>query len=188
MAILSMQRHLTEDNRNLALGVGAGKEHTSFFLTNFFRWVFATDLYASSGWDYASPPEMLIEPEKVGPRWDYNPRRLVVQHMDGTNLRFEDNTFDFIFSCSSIEHFGRPDDIIRAAREMGRVLKPGGIIAISTEYLLTGPFRFLLLDADNSPAGAKRHYKAHCRAHWVYSRGTHGVLRFKGNNERLLAL
>jgi SAM-dependent methyltransferase len=63
--------------------------------------------------------------------------------MDGRDLRFEDGSFDFIYSSSSIEHFGSATDVRMAATEMGRVLKPGGILSLSTELRIKGTARSL---------------------------------------------
>lgn len=119
------------------LGVGAGQEPLVFYLTDLVEQVFAVDLYADAGvWDHLAPPSMLINPLPAGwlpPAPCYDPRRLVVQHMDGCCLRFPDNFFDGLFSSSSIEHF---HDIQGAAQEMGRVLKPGGVLTLSTEFWL----------------------------------------------------
>src|SRR5262249_11399038 len=38
-----------------------------------------------------------------------------------------------------IEHFGELADVAHGAYEMGRVLKPGGILSLSTELRLSGP-------------------------------------------------
>lgn len=139
MAVLAMERHGALSNNAFVLGVGAGQEITTFYLTNFVRWVFATDLYAnpSEEWHDAAPLAMLTSPETLSPI-PCRPNRLVVQHMDGRSLRYEDGTFDAIYSSSSIEHFGDWEDVASAAREMGRVLKPGGLLTLSTEYRLTG--------------------------------------------------
>jgi SAM-dependent methyltransferase len=53
--------------------------------------------------------------------------------MDGRELDFPDASFDVVFSVSSIEHFGGPADIARGARELGRILRPGGHAVIITE-------------------------------------------------------
>ena len=122
------------------LGVGAGHEQTVFYLTNFAKRVFATDLYdVDTVWQEAKI-DMLKRPEKMpvqGIAW--RPRRLVTQYMDALDLRYEDESFDGIFSCGSIEHFGSLENVSKAAREMGRVLKPGGIVTLSTEYRVRGP-------------------------------------------------
>jgi SAM-dependent methyltransferase len=121
------------------LGVGAGTEATIFWATNNVRRVFATDLYLDEGgWDSSAPPSMLVSPgEHANCAW--NERRLVVQHMDARDLRYEDECFDGIFCSGSLEHFGDEHDVLRALAEMYRVVKPGGIVTLSTEFRLRGP-------------------------------------------------
>lgn len=125
--------------RAQVLGVGAGNEPTIFWLTDRVGRVFATDLYADAGpWSVFAHPTMLTEPGRHAP-YPWNPRRLVVQHMNALDLQYEDATFDAIFSSSSIEHFGTYDDVCRSAQEMYRVLKPGGLLTLSTEFRVAGP-------------------------------------------------
>lgn len=125
------------------LGIGAGSEATLFWLTNHVRRVFATDLYADPGaWINAAPPTMLTNP---GSAWNgtWNPRRLVIQHMDACELAYDDETFDGIFSSGSVEHFGGLERIGLAMDEAFRVLKPGGTASFSTEFLVDGdPLEF----------------------------------------------
>ena len=120
------------------LGVGAGHETTIFWATNHVRRVFATDLYLDSGvWESDASPSMLVTPDEhaVLP---WNERRLVVQHMNAFDLRYEDKSFDGVFSSSSIEHFGDWESVQRALAEIWRVLKPGGVATITTEFRLRG--------------------------------------------------
>ena len=81
---------------------------------------------------------MLTDP---GRYWDgaWNPERLEVRNMSGLDLAFEDESFDAIFSSSSIEHFGDFADVRRSVEEMFRVLRPGGVAALATEFRLEGP-------------------------------------------------
>jgi SAM-dependent methyltransferase len=137
MVVLSMQRHLPMNKRRYALGVGAGTEATNFILTNYFQWVIATDVYGQ-GWDRDAPQTMLIDPGRHSGTIPWRPGRLLVQYMDGRRLRFEDESFDLVYSCSSIEHFGDSEDIIQGIREMARVVRRGGVIAISTELEIRG--------------------------------------------------
>ena len=121
------------------LGVAAGKEDTLFYLTSRARQVFATDRYLAPGaWGPLAPSVMMVAPERAAP-YHFDPRRLVVQHMDARLLNFPNDTFDGIFSSGSIEHFGELEDIAAAAYEMGRVLKPGGVLSISTVIKVEGP-------------------------------------------------
>jgi len=62
--------------------------------------------------------------------------------MDGTKLEFPSESFDIAFSFSSIEHFDGDGDrknhsgALRSLKEMERVLKPGGLAVITTEYII----------------------------------------------------
>jgi SAM-dependent methyltransferase len=122
------------------LGVGAGHEATIYWLTRHVGRVVATDLYAEEDvWSETdSGADMLSDP---GRYWDgpWNPERLEVRNMSGLDLQFEDESFDAIFSSSSIEHFGDFGDVRRSVEEMYRVLRPGGVIALATEFRLEGP-------------------------------------------------
>mgnify|MGYP006285446121 FL=1 len=119
------------------LGVGAGNEPTSFYLTNHVDQVFATDLYVDENWHQSANLGMFTHPERYWNR-DWNRRRLIVQHMDARELHYESNSFDGIFSSSSLEHFGSLKDVRQSIKEMTRVLKPGGILTLSTEFRLEG--------------------------------------------------
>lgn len=128
---------LREDAR--VLGVGAGREATIYWLTRHVGEVVATDLYETEdSWSESdSSADMLTDP---GRYWDgdWNPERLTVRHMDALDIDFEDGSFDAIFSSSSIEHFGDFPDVRRSVEEMFRVLRPGGVLALSTEFRLEG--------------------------------------------------
>lgn len=58
--------------------------------------------------------------------------------MDARDLRYEDASFDAVFSSSSTEHFETLCDIKQSHREMARVLRPGGVMTLCTEFRLAG--------------------------------------------------
>jgi SAM-dependent methyltransferase len=122
------------------LGVGAGHEATIYWLTRQVGQVIATDLYqAEDDWSETdSSGHMLTDPGRF---WDgpWDPDRLEVQNMDALSLGFPDDSFDGVFSSSSIEHFGEFADIRRSIEEIYRVLKPGGVAALATEFMIEGP-------------------------------------------------
>jgi SAM-dependent methyltransferase len=128
---------LREDAR--VLGVGAGREATIYWLTRHVGEVVATDLYETEDdWSESdSSPDMLTDP---GRYWegDWDPASLTVLHMDARELDFDDESFDAVFSSSSIEHFGDFPDVRRSVEEMFRVLRPDGVLAVSTEFRLQG--------------------------------------------------
>src|SRR5205807_7520612 len=75
------------------LGVGAGNEPTIFWLTRYVRRVFAIDLYVGSKhWKESANASMLTDPGRGCP-FDWHPRRLVVQHMNALDLKYENESF-----------------------------------------------------------------------------------------------
>jgi SAM-dependent methyltransferase len=122
------------------IGVGAGREAIIFYLADRVSQVLATDLYGMndewiSNEGAEAPAEILENARKFCPR-PFNESKVRFEVADGTDLPYEDNTFDFCFSLSSIEHFGGHAAARRSIQEMGRVLKPGGVAAVATEYIL----------------------------------------------------
>jgi SAM-dependent methyltransferase len=116
-----------------ALSVGAGHEEVLFWLANRLRRVVATDIY---GGTFAEADEsMLADPRRFAP-YSYREDHLDVRWMDARELEFPDESFDVVFTLSSIEHFGSREEVARAAREIGRVLRPGGHAFIVTETFL----------------------------------------------------
>ena len=84
-----------------------------------------------------------MNPAKDAPDIPFDAQRIIPQHVDMRNIPYPDNTFDGVFSSGSIEHVntnGKPDygAIAQAASELGRVVKAGGIISLSTEWRLSG--------------------------------------------------
>lgn len=115
------------------LAVGAGDERIVFWLANRVGRVVATDIYGEG--EFAgreATATMLTDPASHAP-FPYRSDHLEVAYADARELPFPDSSFDVVFSLSAIEHFGRPRDVARAAREMGRVLKPGGHGLVATE-------------------------------------------------------
>jgi SAM-dependent methyltransferase len=140
MTARAFQHHgvLRDDAR--VLGVGAGHEATIYWLTRHVGKVVATDLYeAEDIWSANdSGADMLTDPGKY---WDasWNPDRLEVRSMNAMTLDFPDDHFDGVFSSSAIEHFGEFADIRRSVEEIHRVLKPQGVAALATEFMIKGP-------------------------------------------------
>jgi SAM-dependent methyltransferase len=121
-----------------ALGVGTGTEQIVFYLANRIQQVTATDIYGQGSFaGNTAQTGMLVSPEKYA-KIPFRRDHLSVTYMDGTDLEYPDAHFDFAFSFSSIEHFGSHRAASQAVREMGRVIKPGGAVIITTEVILNG--------------------------------------------------
>ncbi len=122
-----------------ALGVGAGHEPVIFWLADTIAHVTATDLYGNEEWQNSPGAEGSAEvfdaPEQYCPR-PVAKEKITFQTADGTRLPFADDSFDFCWSLSSIEHFGGHEASAAAMREMARVTRPGRIVCVATEVLL----------------------------------------------------
>jgi SAM-dependent methyltransferase len=123
------------------LSVGAGHECVLYWLANRAGRVVAVDLYEGR-WRAEGAREgderVMERPEAFAP-FPYRAKRLSFRRMDGRALGFPDSSFDVVYSLSSIEHFGGYDGARAALLEIARVLAPGGILALATEYILDGP-------------------------------------------------
>ena len=123
------------------LSVGAGHECVLYWLANRVGRVVATDLYEGrwqSDGALEGDAQVVERPETYAP-FPYRTDRLTFRKMDGRRLEFEDASFDVVYSLSSIEHFGGLEGAGAAIGEMSRVLKPGGLLVVATEYILSGP-------------------------------------------------
>jgi SAM-dependent methyltransferase len=116
-----------------AIAVGAGHERPLFYFANRIKKIIATDLYDNQ--DPEADSSMLKHPEKFSP-FPYRKDHLEVYQMNGTDLNFGDDSFDFAYTLSAIEHFGSRKNVIKAMKEIYRVLKPKGILCLATELIL----------------------------------------------------
>lgn len=123
------------------LSVGAGHESLAYWLANRTLLVIATDLYPGD-WEASAGSEgdarVLRHPEEFAP-FPYRRDRLRFLQMDGRKLAFRDEAFTIAYSLSSIEHFGGFAGARQAVEEMARVLAPGGVLALATEWRVAGP-------------------------------------------------
>jgi SAM-dependent methyltransferase len=132
LALFLEDVRLLNDNARV-LSVGAGHEEVLFWLANKVGRVVATDLYGEGDFSAREAAvTMLDDPSAFAP-FPYREDRLEVRKMDGRALDLPDESFDAVFSLSSIEHFGSPAEISQAAREIARVLRPGGYAFVVTE-------------------------------------------------------
>lgn len=116
------------------LGLGVGHECLIYAFTNVCRQVVATDLYESQEWATAA---MAVNDVYERNPFPYQRDRLTVQHMDMTQIEFPNNSVDAIWSCCAVEHVNNFRDLHQVYREIHRVLKPGGVAALTTEFNIT---------------------------------------------------
>lgn len=130
MAVRTLSGHgiLTPDAR--VLGVAPGTPDTCFYLTRHVGEVVAIDdsrLPSSETGSLRHP---------VAP-FAFRAERLTVRHMDARDLGYPDASFDAVVGRLPADITGDLHDVGMAVHEMGRVLKPGGILSLSTEILLS---------------------------------------------------
>ena len=116
-----------------ALSVGAGNERILFWLANRIGRVVATDIYGGGVFAGSEAAASMLDDPAAHAPYPYRKEHLEVLWMDARELTFADESFDVVFSLSAIEHFGSRRDVARAARELGRVLRPGGHAVVITD-------------------------------------------------------
>jgi SAM-dependent methyltransferase len=121
------------------LCVRAGAEMPIFHLTGLARRVTAVDRYL----DPVDPVGerhpgalMLTAPDRVCPL-PFVREKLTVLAMDGRILWLPDGAFAALYA-PEVERFGSREEIAAALFEMGRVLAPGGVLALSAALRIAG--------------------------------------------------
>jgi ubiquinone/menaquinone biosynthesis C-methylase UbiE len=140
------------------LSVGAGREAVLFWLAERARRLVAVDIYGQGEFAGSDAPAgMLEDPARFSPFGRPVPA-LEVMSADARSMpQLADESFDAVYSLSSIEHFGTPADIRAAAAEIGRVLRPGGVAYLATELVLepASPLRLSVRAAVNRASGGR---------------------------------
>jgi SAM-dependent methyltransferase len=102
-------------------------------LTRHVGRVVAVDIYGSGRFaDGEASADFPVDPASAAP-YGFVRDRLDIRVMDARRLEHAAESFDAVVSLSSLEHFGTSGEIASAAREIARVLKPGGHAFVVTE-------------------------------------------------------
>ena len=126
-----------------ALGLACESEPAIFHAATKARSVLATDLYAGSNDSSRWAAGRLREADVFERSPFAYPRdRLTVKTMDMRKIEAKDESFDLVWSSSSIEHLGSTSEIRASLREVARVLRPGGVHLFTTEWKLCGGFSY----------------------------------------------
>jgi SAM-dependent methyltransferase len=121
-----------------ALGTGVGKEPVMFYFARILQDVVATDLFSQSTiWHEARCHE--IEQVYEASPFPYPREHLKIYSADMRQVPEESGSFDFVWSCGSLEHVPTLFDTYLSLKEIHRLLKPGGYAIITTEYCLSEP-------------------------------------------------
>ena len=132
-------------NKNIA-GIGAGTELLTELLAERGAIIFPSDRYLEkTAWSDVVPQGYMISSQSYNQIPNVH-RNIIPVHADARALEMPSNFFDAVYSSGSIEHFGGLAAVEAAAAEISRILKPGGIASISTEFRLSGPVDKLWFD------------------------------------------
>ncbi|MGW0245824.1 class I SAM-dependent methyltransferase [Nocardia goodfellowii] len=118
-------RQLRLGGSKLVLDIACGPGNFTHYLSNTL-----SDNGFAVGLDYSEAMLARAVVDNTGPRVGY-------LRADAARLPFADGTFDAVCCFGALYLIPDP---ITATREMARVLKPGGRIAISTSYRDNSPF------------------------------------------------
>jgi glycosyltransferase involved in cell wall biosynthesis/SAM-dependent methyltransferase len=121
------------DEDKVGLGLGTGAEVLCFYFANRGKQVYATDLFSSDAWDSAA---FTVDSAYERSPFPYARERLKFLNMDMRNIELPSASVDYIWSCSSVEHVPSVKDYKKVYQGISRVLKPGGVAAIVTEFNL----------------------------------------------------
>ncbi len=126
---------------SIALGLGCLKESLIYLYANKFKHTYATDVAYYIETEPCVPwgGERYTIDEMYESNIPYDRDKLTVLYMDMTKLAFPDDMFDVVWSSSSVEHVGGLKEVFTCFEEVQRVLKPGGIFSITTEWNLNYP-------------------------------------------------
>lgn len=122
------------DGGKRGLGLGTGSEVLCFHFANRTAGVVATDLFsADTRWENA---RYAVEDAYGRSPFPYARERLQLKNMDMSKIDLPDRSVDFVWSTSSVEHVSSVDAYLETFRGIDRVLVPGGVAAIVTEFNL----------------------------------------------------
>jgi ubiquinone/menaquinone biosynthesis C-methylase UbiE len=122
------------------LDFGCGNGRLAGFLENGYKEFVGVDI-----------SEELINIAKQ--KYSNEKNRFVKLSSDFSELPFKDNHFDVVFSIAVFHHFPSEEYSLRIAKELHRVLKPGGKIVVTVWNLWQKRFSRLSLKKDRSDWG-----------------------------------
>lgn len=123
----------------MVAGIGAGTEPTIFALARRGAIVFPADRYLQrTRWSDEAPAGMLVDPSHYSPL-DFPAGHVLPVHSSALKLNLPSNAFDAVFGATPFEHLGSLENVAIAAREIARVLKPGGVASLAVEFRVDGP-------------------------------------------------
>lgn len=121
------------------ISFGAGREPLLYALANHVKQISATDFYSESATQPDACAGNLDAFVRGTPPFPSRVDRLSARLMDMRQIEFPDESFDFACSSSAARHIGGWDDLKAHLSEVKRVLKPGGVCVMTTDFIYGPP-------------------------------------------------
>jgi SAM-dependent methyltransferase len=115
---------------DMVLDTGAYNTYFCVFLKDYVKKIYSTDSFYWAERNHVKELNLPLPGQWMDKINGIEPAKLAAREEDLTNLSFENDKFDKIFCISVIEHV--KDDLV-GMKEMFRVLRPGGILLLTTE-------------------------------------------------------
>ena len=128
---------LREDATGISFG--SGRELLLYALANHVRQIWATDMYSESTIWSDARTDNFDAFVRNSPPFSSRTDRISARRMDMRQIEFPDESFDFAYSSSAVEHIGGWDDFKTHLAEVKRVLKPGGVYVMTTDIVYGPP-------------------------------------------------
>ena len=121
--------------KGVGLGLGCGREALLRVFPQRLNYSIVIDTaYVSKDcypWEHFTPRQIQ--------EWSgIDESRLLVLPADMRQIPFKEESFDVVWSNSSIEHIGDVSTVLHCFADIERVLRPDGVCGITTEWNLTG--------------------------------------------------
>ncbi len=126
----------------IALGIGCGYEPIMYVLAKYLKMVIGTDLYGQTSFRNNEASDDILKDPSSKCSFPYDKNSLLIRSMDACSIDFASNSFDILFSFSSLEHFGTTQNILESMKHSYRVLKKGGIYVIALDYIFKYPGQY----------------------------------------------
>lgn len=138
MLLRALDRAGAASAGRMVAGVGAGTDPIIFALARRGVVVFPAERYLMrTRWSDEAPSGMMIDPAPYC-HLDFPAGNVVAVYSNALKLNLPSDTFDAVFSIASFERLRSLDRVAVAAREIARILKPGGVAVIAAEFRVDG--------------------------------------------------
>ena len=123
------------DGFGLGLDIGGGFGAAAPFLQPVCQRIYVADIIDYNAYDDGRLVRLLIERYQRN-ALPFDAARVELHRVDAQDLIYRDALFDLVYSVNALEHIPEPE---LAWREIVRVTRPGGVVALQFDPIWTSP-------------------------------------------------